>query len=296
MGRPVKPIGSLGCDMPIALLAATGCYAGPLAFDADRPTPWADRWLESKFAPWAFQILEDWAGGTLDHLDSVIFSRGDDSCQRLYYYVCELRRAGQLSGPEPVIFDVAHIKRASSAAETISAVRRLGERLQVSEAALGTALEAQTPLPAARTSSGPSCLLAGTLPPDRRLHRAIEALGWAPDGETLPESWLARAAPASDEAGDAFERLGRRLHAATEGPRGFCDRVAALSARVAATGAGAVILWFCEHDEAEVWHAPALRKQLEAERIPHLVLTRRDWRGADGAVEEIAGFLKGLSR
>jgi hypothetical protein len=292
----VKAVASLGCDMPIELLAASGRYAGPLSFDPDRPTGWADQWLESKFAPWTFQVLEDWASGTLDHLETVIFSRGDDSCQRLYYYVCELRRTGQLGGPEPIVFDVAHIPRASSVGATVAAVRGLAARLDVSEAALAAELEAQPPAAAALNSPGRSCLLAGTLPPDRRLHAVLEAAGWIAHGATLPESWQERAPTTGGETGDAFERLGRRLHGAMAGPRAFCDRVAALADQVAATGASAVVLWFCEHDEAQVWHAPALRQALTAAGIPHLVLTRRDWRAADGAAEEIAAFLAELSR
>lgn len=293
----MKPVASLGCDMPVELLAATGRYAGPLKFNADRPTPWADQWLESKFAPWTFQILEDWASGALDHLESVVFSRGDDSCQRLYYYVCELRRTGRIAGPEPLVFDVAHIPRASSIGATITSLRNLAHRLGVSEPALASALAAQ-PEPSAGSAppTAPSCVLAGTLPPDRRLHVAVERCGWSAAGETLPESWRTPASPAADEAGDAFERLGRRLHAGTEGPRAFSDRAGALVARLAATRSRAAILWFCEHDEAEAWHAPAMRRALDAEAMPCLMLTRRDWRLADGAAGEIAAFLGGLAR
>jgi len=295
MGRPVKPIASLGCDLPLALLAATGRYAGPIRFDADRPTPWAEQWLESKFAPWTFQILEDWRAGALDHLDAIIFSRGDDSCQRLYYYACELRRTGEVEGPEPIIFDVAHIPRDSSIAATVAAVRTLADRLGVTEGGLAAALAAPI---SDRRRDDPAgrrfCLIAGTLPPDRRLHRAIEAAGWAADGETLPENWRAEPAVAEPGTGGAFERLGRAIHQANSGPRSFHDRVAALVARTRATGAEAAILWFCEHDEAEAWHSPAMRRALAAEAMPCLTLTRRDWRAADGALDEIAAFLREL--
>lgn len=296
MDRPVKPLASLGCDMPLELLAATGRYAGPLTYDADRPTPWAEQWLESKFAPWAFQILEDWAGGVLDELDAVIFSRGDDSCQRLYYYVCELQRTGAIAGPQPLVFDVAHIRRASSLAATTAAVRRLAETLGVGETALEGALAVPAPPAPELEADRPNCLLAGTLPPDRRLHDMIAEAGWIADGWTLPESWAAGAPSVDGEDGDPFVRLGQRLHAAATGPRGFSDRVAALLARQAATRAGAAILWFCEHDEAEAWHAPAMRRALEAGGVPHLMLTRRDWRATDGVANEIGAFLQGLPR
>lgn len=295
MGRPVKPIASIGCDLPLGLLAATGRYAGALDFDADRPTPWAERWLESKFAPWTFQILEDWQAGALDHLDAIVFSRGDDSCQRLYYYVCELRRIGEIGGPEPIIFDVAHIRRPTSVDATIAAVRALADRLGVAASDLSAvpvaAPTSHRPLaaPDART-----CLIAGTLPPDRRLHRAIEAAGWSADGETLPENWRVDAGATQGAEGDPFDRIGRGLHEATSGPRSFHDRIEALTARIHATGAKAACLWFCEHDEAEAWHAPSMRRALEAESLPCLMLTRRDWRATDGAIEELGAFLRNI--
>ena len=124
----------------------------------------------------------------------------------------------------------------------------------------------------------------------------VAAGGWTAHGETLPENWAAPAPPVIGEDNDAFVRLGQRLHAAANGPRGFSDRVAALLARLAATEAKAAILWFCEHDEAEAWHAPAMRRALETEGMPHLLLTRREWRAADGVADEIAAFLAELPR
>jgi hypothetical protein len=289
----VKEIASVGCDMPIALLAATGRYAGPLGYDAGRPTPRAREWLESTFAPWAFQILEDWASGALDHLEMVVFSRGDDSAQRLYYYVCELRRTGSIAGPEPIMLDVAHVPRASSLAHTIASVRKLAGRLGVAEESVRFATgPAKAPLPSGR--NGPACLIEGTLPPDRRLHEVVEACGWTAIGDTLPENWSASAPFDDAEAGDAFERLGQHIHLAAAGPRSFGDRVAALRARIAETKAAAVLLWFCEHDEVGAWQARPMRLALEAANVPHLLMVRRDWLAGDGAAVEISDFLAGV--
>ena len=79
-------------------------------FDPERPTPAADRWMESKFAPWARAILEGWAAGEYDDLGQVIFSRADDSAQRLYYYLCELQRRGLVGGPEALIAAMARMR------------------------------------------------------------------------------------------------------------------------------------------------------------------------------------------
>ena len=285
-------IASLGPDIPLELLQATKRLAGPLGWNIDRDFPQAGQWLESKFPRWAFSIVEDWAAGAFDQLETVVFSRGDDSAQRLYYYVCELRARGLLAGPEPVIFDVARIGRALSEARCIASVRQLAERLDVSDAALEAAIAATTP-GATAANEGRICLLGGTPPPDERLHRAIAAAGWQARGKTLAESWLGDGLAAQAGTGDPCAALGKRLHASRGGVRSFADRGAVLVAQLRECGGHAAVLWFAEEDEAEVWNLPAQRRALEAEGVPVLVLTRRDWRANDGAPEEIAAFLAG---
>ncbi len=122
-------IAHLGPNLPHDLFDATGRNAGALRWNVDRAMPAADRWLESKFAPWTRSVVQDWADGALDHLEAVVFSRADDSAQRLYYYMCELRRTGAVRGPEPLMLDIAKIPRASSVARTEAALRALGARL-----------------------------------------------------------------------------------------------------------------------------------------------------------------------
>ncbi len=287
-------IATIGADIPLQVLEATGRFVGPLTWDIDRPFPRAGQWLESKFATWAFSILEDWADGRFDHLEAVVFSRSDDSAQRLYYYVCELRRRGLLAGPEPVLFDVAFIDRASSEARTIASVRALAGRFRADDRAIeevlarGLAGDCAVTLPA---SDAPGCLLAGSPPPDRRVHAMIEAAGWRATGDTLAEIW-ARPCPGVERAsGDPCATIGKRLHGLRHGPRGFFDRGAALVEAARTATARAVVLWFAEEDEARIWHLPAQRRALAEASVPALVLTRRDWRADDGLDAEIAAFL-----
>ncbi len=287
-------IASLGPDIPLELLQATGRYAGPLGWNIDRDFPQAEQWLESKFPRWAFSIVEDWAAGVFDHLGLVIFSRSDDSAQRLYYYICELRARALLAGPEPVIFDVTRIGRSHSEARCIESVRALAALFEVSDDALEAAIVAGASA-AAEQVTARACLLGGTPPPDDRLHRAIAAAGWKAHGKTLAESWLSDGASAQAATGDPCAALGKRLHASQSGVRSFADRGAALVATSRQCGAKAAVLWFSEEDEAEVWNLPAQRRALEADGLPVLVLTRRDWRANDGATDEIAAFLKGIS-
>lgn len=286
-------IASVGPDIPLQVLAASGRAAGPLGWDVDRAFPHAGQWLESKFAPWTFSILEDWATGRLDHLETVVFSRADDNAQRLYYYVCELRRRGVLRGPEPLLFDLALITRPTSEARTIKAVRDLVARLGVDDTALAQALAAQVDQQSAQTK-GSACLIAGTPPPDKRLHAMIERAGLRAVGDTLADIW-ARPCPVAYTPGeDPCAALGRALHQSRLGPRGFFDRGRAVVEAARHAAARAVILWYCEEDEAQVWHLPAQQKALADAGIPALVLTRRNWRANDGVDAEIARFLEGL--
>lgn len=289
---------SIGPDIPHPLLAATGRYAGLLPWNVDRDFPQASQWLESKFPLWAFSVMEDWASGAFDYLSAVVFSRGDDASQRLYYYLCELRRRGLLGGPEPLILDVARIQRPGSGQRSIDAVRKLAARLGVDDAALEQAIVAANGAgePAPLAQDGPRCLLGGTLPPDGRVHDAVRAAGWVPVGETMDRAWSRLRAPVAEGTGDPCAALGRYAHDLKAGARSFHDRAGDMLARAAACGAAAAVLWYAEEDEAEVWNLPDQRCALDGAGIPALVLTRRSWRFDDGARDEIAAFLEENAR
>lgn len=286
-------IASVGPDIPQDLLEASGRYAGPLGWNVDREFPRAEAWMESKFPLWAKSILEDWAEGKFDHLEAVVFSRADDSAQRLYYYVCELQRRGLAKGPEAILFDVARIARATSAAKTVASVRALAERLGVEDAALERAIYAcnRARVPAVTETGGKVCLLAGTAPLDDRLHSMIEASGWRAAGDTLPAVWRRLGPRIAEATGDAAAAIGAQLHEDRVGPRGWFDRGAALLDEVRAANAERVVLWYAEEDEAEVWHLPERRRTLAQAGIRALVLTRRSWRADDGVAAEITEFL-----
>ncbi|KLE34603.1 hypothetical protein [Aurantiacibacter luteus] len=284
-------IATAGPCLPHQLLRAAGCHAGPLAFDHDRTPTRAEAFMESKFMPWAPLVLDHWLAGDYDHLDAVLFSRADDTSQRLFYYLSELRRTGRAGGPEPLIFDVAKIPRPTSAARTETKLRELAERLNVTAAALNDALTpAETSIPA----NDPVCLVTGTPAPDDRLNDAIRNAGFAPVAETLAQQW-SEDAPC-EPADDPFAALATALHALDSGPRAFADPAARMARRIAETQAQAVVVWRIEEDEAQTWQLPAERRALELSGVPHLVLTRRDWFGRDGAADEITALLKGLAR
>ena len=96
---------------------------------------------------------------------------------------------------------------------------------------------------------------------------AIKSASIARITETLVETYLGR---------DAGHRV---LRGHIE--RGVAEKISA-------------VLWFSEEDEANVWELPRLRDTLAARGVPMLVMARRDEASADGALTEIAAFLKGL--
>ncbi|MFC3101458.1 2-hydroxyacyl-CoA dehydratase family protein [Altererythrobacter lauratis] len=291
-------IGIAGPELPHEVLLAAGKHGGPLPFTPDRDAPQASRWLESKFAPWAAPVLECWLEGAYDHLDAVLFSRADDTSQRLYYYICELRRLGEAKGPEPLIFDIARIPRDISRDRTVAEVRALADRLGVGDASLQAAIaEAnarRAKVPA--LAEGPRCLLVGSAPPDLRLHQVVESAGFVPMGDTLAQHWMALGEPVGTGTDDPAAAIGIALHSRHGGPRSFADPAEVLRQRIAASGAAVVVLWRIEEDEAQCWHLPAERRALEASGLPHLILTRTDWLGRDGAADKIATFLQGLGQ
>ena len=285
-----------GPDLPHEILHAAACHAGPIAFDPDRQTPRAEKWLESKFAPWTRSVMEDWIDGRYDGLQAVLFSRADDSSQRLYYYICELQRAGQIRGPEALIVDIARIPRRISRERIAGQLQILCTRLSVTPDQLEAAISAANLRRSKKTAAraGRRCLLAGTPPPDRRLHLAIEEAGFVPVGPTLAEDWSDEGAMVEEHSGDPIGALATQMHARRGGPRSFADPAALLEERIGECDAAAVILWRIEEDEAQCWHLPAELRALEKLGVPHLVLTRRDWLARDGVAAEIDSFLRGI--
>ncbi|UVO54386.1 2-hydroxyacyl-CoA dehydratase family protein [Sphingomonas sp. SUN039] len=291
-------IAKVGADVPLDVLLARGDYRGHLPWDVDAPTPVADRWLESSFAPWHKSILESWATGAFDDLDTVVFTRGEDSTQRLYYYIRELQRRGELGGPEAVIFDIARVERASSAARTVHAVRKLAEQLGIDEDALErgiAAANAQRTGAAAPASDRRTCLLAGTPQPDLRLHLRVAAAGWHPVGPTLADV-VDDAGPAvATNSDDPATAIAAQLRDHARSARAFRDHAAVLRTDVAAAQAQAVVIWLIEEEEAMLWELPAQVAALDADGIPVLQLTRRRWDATDGAGDDIAAFLASLA-
>lgn len=134
-------IGYVGHDTPIELILAAGALPIAIQGRAGHSTPQADRYLEPTFLPSIRSIAEQWLTGELDAIEAVIFSRGDDSSQRLYYYLCELQHRGLCAGPKPLLYDLASAARASSETHTVDSTRAMAHALNAAQDALGKAVE-----------------------------------------------------------------------------------------------------------------------------------------------------------
>ena len=326
-------IGHVGTEVPLDLLLAADRPVCHLPWQTGRPTPQADRWLESGFPGWTRSILEDWLAGRFDGLAQVVFTRGDDVSQRLYYYVCELQRRGRLRGPEPLIFDLALIPRAASLQRTVDSIARLAAQLGVQEQHLARGVTRANrqrrlfaQLQQSRCAAGvlygkiaraslfgdltglleaaslPSdavrcrVLLAGSAPPDERLHAAVESAGAAVVAEAHVRGLTRLGAPVDENASDCMLAIATQLTAGSIGPRSFIDRAAWLVDSARSAPAGAVVSWLTREEEALSWHVPAQRAALDRAGIAHLELTGRSADADDGAGEEIISFIGGLER
>lgn len=136
-----RVIGYAGGDIPVELITAANAFPLRLPSFAGGTPDAADRYLEASFAPDIRSLAEQYLQGELDFLQAIIFSRADDSAQRLYYYLSELRRQQAANGPLPLIFDLAKIPRSTSRMHSRAATTRLaaelGTRLEELPAAIG---------------------------------------------------------------------------------------------------------------------------------------------------------------
>jgi benzoyl-CoA reductase/2-hydroxyglutaryl-CoA dehydratase subunit BcrC/BadD/HgdB len=135
-----KVIGFVGAEIPVELIIASGAHPVRLAGAVDVKTDTADRYLESTFMPDVRSIAQQYLQGALNFMDSIILPRSNDSAQRLYYYLSELRNRQFPDAPAPLIFDLAKIPRDSSKLHSRLAAQRLAGEIGVVSSALPGAI------------------------------------------------------------------------------------------------------------------------------------------------------------
>ena len=151
-------------------------------------------------------------------------------------------------------------------------------------------------LPVAASAAARRVLLAGSVPPDERLHRAVERAGASVVAETHVHAMGRLGLPLAAAESTAARHVARQLIAHATGPRAFLDRAEWIVAQARSARAAAVILWLTREEEALAWHVPAMRRALQDANLPALLLPAASWRADDGVLESIAGFCGGVER
>lgn len=136
-------------------------------------------------------------------------------------------------------------------------------------------------------------ILAGSAPPDDRLHAAVERAGGVVVAEFGDHALTRLGAPIASDR-DPVEAVALHYHQLRYGPRAFVDRTSQLLRVVRSVGATGVIVWLLEEEEALVWELPAQILALQRAGVPLSILTRRRWDAADGALEAIDAFVHQL--
>lgn len=188
-----RAIGYLGWDVPIELIFAADAMPVHLGNLAVENSELADRFLESSFSAQSRAVAQRWLAKDLDALEAVVFSRSDDSAQRLYYYLCELQRMGECEGPRPLLYDLARIRRSSSVAHTIESTRSLAAALGADEKRLPEGIGRRS---ARATLLGAVAKLreSNAPPPGAFAHRIIRAAwtDWSNEFDASLREWLAQ--------------------------------------------------------------------------------------------------------
>jgi 2-hydroxyglutaryl-CoA dehydratase, D-component len=172
------------------------------------------------------------------------------------------------------------------------AYERLARATLFSDATRWIGLDAG--LASASTTIGvaPRVLLAGSVPPDERLHHAVEESGACVVGEAHAHGLLRLGAPLEPTGESPWLALARHLRAASAAPRSVFDRAQWLVSQALQARASGVVLWLTREEESLAWHVPAQRAALQAAGIPCLSLTARRWSADDGALSEISEFCR----
>lgn len=327
-----RVIGYLGNDVPVALILAANALPVRLRGLAGKPTPNADRFLESSFTPESRAIAEQWITGELDFLAAVVLPRTDDAAQRLYYYLCELQRRGVCAGPKPVLYDVANIGRESSLAYTRESTRRLIAELDADTAALPAAtrrVAARETLLAdlrrRRLASPPiagsdAWRLAGAAGSDWResfdatLAASTAALGATPvarrvllAGDAPPDDAIHRAVEAAGgtivreivesenapaEPATEVVALADQFHARRTPVVAMREREDHVAACAREARADAVLCWLIEEDESLPWEIARQVRRVRDANIPVLLLSRQRWMADEATLQRIREFVE----
>ena len=132
-------------------------------------------------------------------------------------------------------------------------------------------------------------LLAGSTPPDDRLHRAVEA-GHANVVDEYFDGALAHTLARWTGPAKTIEDIADRYRAARTTPAAWLDSPSLLVERARVARADAIVLWFIEEDEGIVWEVPRQVALLRSSGFPVLSLVRQSWNAPTEKLDQITRF------
>jgi benzoyl-CoA reductase/2-hydroxyglutaryl-CoA dehydratase subunit BcrC/BadD/HgdB len=137
-------------------------------------------------------------------------------------------------------------------------------------------------------------LLAGSAPPDERLHRAVEQAGGNIVAESDAHASNAVSQPAISASG-SIDAISDHYYALRSSTRAFIDRAEEVRTLAADAQVDGVIIWLIEEEDALIWDLPAESSALQAGGIRTLCLARRRWDADDRTLQEITQFVRSLA-
>jgi hypothetical protein len=337
--RPAAPasvagrtIGLVGTNIPVELIFAADATPVQLgvSLDACDTVALADRFLESSFSRQTRVVAQQWLSGALNSFEAVIFSRSDDSAQRLYYYLCELQRLGEFPGPQPLIYDVARIQRASSLAHTIESTHLLACELEVQQTRLPAAAQ-RVSARADLVQQLMSLRASHAVPLGSLAHRIIRAarVDWSERFEDVLKPWLLApetatprkrillvgSVPADEQlhlavessgaviigeineaippvgSATSLEAIARRIYEQTCTTRRLLQSPDEIVKMAHALRADGVIVWMLATDTGLAWEAPRIERAMSDAGVPVLMLTSQPDAQDDNALAQVRQFV-----
>jgi benzoyl-CoA reductase/2-hydroxyglutaryl-CoA dehydratase subunit BcrC/BadD/HgdB len=136
-------------------------------------------------------------------------------------------------------------------------------------------------------------LLAGSVPPDARLHRAAEEA----NGCIVAELVEATHSPSDKINGEEIlAALARRHYAAVSPAQQMLRSPDWIAAQAQQAKAQGVIIWLIEEDEALPWELASQTRALQEANIPVLTLARQRWLAEADTLTSITSFVRSLER
>jgi hypothetical protein len=138
-------------------------------------------------------------------------------------------------------------------------------------------------------------ILVGSVPPDERLHHAVEAGGGTVVAEMGDFATLA-VSPREIPLNGGYSDIAEHYRNLVEGTRSFADRAARVVEIARKYRANGAVFWLTEEEEALIWALPAQIASLQRLGIPTLSLTRQSWNVGGAELESVASFTRQLRR